>query len=831
MLGLILAAAMTQPAADSRPLLDPMRPVSEITRTGFTVQYFTTEPCESRVQVRPGPLPARYFGASKRPPEYREVVVEGLRRYHSVRVDGLQPATGYFYRVFDPGASPTSSEERFGAAKPWRREFAVATQSEPGRKTVIQVPVKVLLMPNVIDVSTAYVEGKPVALPEPMSQAEMERIREEFAVAARFFWVNSGMRYWVDWHIQVDDRWQRWGQTPEGVADTFSSWPVNRSYDGVDYRDPGGGGFTIVDTRNPLNPTTGPVSEELPYGHQVEVAFPRRYDRNTGKWTYRNSGGGTFGVDSFPLGFPGRSQFLGGGDTAWLATHEFHHQMESAGAFSLSNREDERIVFNHYAPRRRAARPDGSVDEQAWSTSGPHGEHWDGMAYWDRTLSDAQWLRYGFGQALSVVDADEDGFPDDDPRLPLDERRFGSDPAKAATDGTMGDLQKVMLSTWTPAPLQTSALKRRTPWRIMPSPTLPDSDGDGLVDGVDPIPLWPYAPFVWPMQSVVDGFDSEWEGVPPAGELPGERLTASFRHAFDDAGYSACLRLSGEWARVNLSLDGEGLGVYSGEGVQSFEIVRRGDAVDVTDRPFGAPGMTSAAMLQPDGSWVVEFRVPNRGKGRWFWTGSGRTIFWALNLWDAGGSGYAMHEPYRMTPARFLEQTGQAPMPANPPAAPDGPALAPGDPAVQVGEGWSVVDGAWACDHGGESALVMPVTSRTEFDLWIEAEAVSDLILGGFRSGVVPGAGEDYVAFVGGYGNTVSRMRVFGQELGESGRVVQPGRRHTMQFTRRAGELWVLLDGEPVLYAVDPQPDTPLTQLAVLGGYGGRQRIHSIRYR
>jgi hypothetical protein len=272
------------------------------------------------------------------------------------------------------------------------------------------------------------------------------------------------MRYWVDFHIQVDDRWQRWGDAPKaGVDDFYQGWPVSRAYAGQDFAPPGGGAFTIVDTRDPTRATTAPVVEERPYAGQIEQAFVRRWNPNTQKWEFYTSGGGTLGVDGWPRGVPGRSQYLGGGDTAWLAAHEFHHQMESQGAFSFANREDDRIVFNHPSPRSR---------DNAWNTSGRHGEHWDVLAFWDRTLSPAQWLRIYFGYTTTTADRDEDGVPDDDSRLPLDEKRFGSDPRKPMTDGHLNDLAKIMLSTWAPAPLQYTFNKPPFP-SVRPNPTRP----------------------------------------------------------------------------------------------------------------------------------------------------------------------------------------------------------------------------------------------------------------------------------------------------------------------------------------------------------------------
>src|SRR5207248_633644 len=138
----------------------------------------------------------------------------------------------------------------------------------------------------------------------------------------------------------IDDRWQRWGPEPQGATGLYKDLPLCRSYGGKDYTDPGGGIHTIVDTKDIAKVNAQPIVEAKPYSGQIEQAFPRRWNANLKKWEFYNSGGGTYGIDQWAQGFPARSQFLGGGDTAWLATHEFHHQMESRGQFSLAYRED-----------------------------------------------------------------------------------------------------------------------------------------------------------------------------------------------------------------------------------------------------------------------------------------------------------------------------------------------------------------------------------------------------------------------------------------------------------------------------------------------------------
>jgi hypothetical protein len=750
----------------------------------------------------------------------------------------MQPGKRYYYRIYDPDLKPTQEERTLGRKPPWRREYASRHSPRKGYKTIVRLPVKVLLTPNVVNVASAYQDpDSPAPPPAPMSQAELERIREEYAIAARYFWVNSGMRFWVDFQIFVDDRWQRWGDEPPQAQGFYKGLPVCRSYPGVDFAPPGGGAFTIVDTKDITRTNTEPVYEEFPYAGQIEQAFPRRWNPQTKRWEFYNSGGGTYGVDSFPDGIPARSQFLGGGDTAWLVAHEFHHQMESFGAFSLANREDERIVFNHPDPRYRRVNPDGSVAVNPWSTAGKHGEHWNIMPYWDRTLSDAQWLRLYFGEVITVRDADGDGFPDDDPRLPLDEKRFGSDPRRARTDGQMNDLHKAMLSTWAPAPLQNTFVKPRWQSRI-PDTRKTDQDGDGLPDAVDPYPLYPWQPFVWYARATVDGDPSEWDAIPSAGELDADGARLTVKHCTTKTPTMCCSKSRASGSGCTLALDGEGQGVYSTDSVQFVDISNRGE-VSIRVRGRDAPAWLSwKASRRRDRTTVIELAIPNGGDSPWFWQGGGREVGVSVDLYKPSGAGYSVYEPYDVFYCIMKEPTGALPLPSGAPAeltreqatrvlTPD---RAEG---LHIADGWQVHDGAWAYDGWDEAHLRITGLNAREFDLWVELEAVQDGILAAYLPSTREtemNAGRDYILFVGGYANTRTRFRLFGPEVSSSEQMMTPGR-HTLQFTRRDGKLWALFDGKPILYARDPNPNQPIGTLAIIGGYGGRQRVYEIRYR
>lgn len=820
---------------DVGTMFDPFRPVCELSQDHFVLQYSTSAPCQTRVQIREGNLLSFHVEGDAWA-SAREYSTAHHGNFHKIKVTGLKPGTRYFYRVYDPGAIPTAVERSWGASPPWRREYAVATLARAGRKTIIRIPVKVLLMLNVVNVASAHNDSGAIATkPEKITSEELDHMKGELQKAARFFWVNSGMRLWVDFHFFIDDRWQRWGDEPANADEFYRGWPVSRGYAGVDFAGPGGGAFNILDTKNPLRENKDPVEEATPYAGQIEITFVRRWDANAKKWVYYNSGGGTFGIDNFPNGFPGRSQYLGGGDVAWLTCHEFHHQLESYSWFALSQSEDDRIVFNHYEPRRRVQQADGSFVETTWTTSGRHGEHWDGMAFWDRTLTDIQWLRMCFGEAITVVDADVDGFPDDDSRVPLDEKRFGSNPKYARTDGQMLDLHKAMLSSWTPNPLQSSWVKP-APQYFNFIPTAKDSDGDGINDIIDPYPLFPYEPLILAMTPELDGDDAEWAGVPPAGKLDLGGIQIIYKQSHDENAWYGMLRIAGSWRNVDVVLDGEGLGLFSRVGVIGINVARTNDGANVGRLWEEVKGLKWAAKRTADGSTTVEFSLPNRGEGVWYWSRGGREIGTQLNAYDPDGRGYAMYEPYRFFYARMVAPYGKPPLPKPAPqelGPADGTVLKPGDPRIRFeGAGWRLSDAVLIHEGGNESAAYIAGLSAKEFDLWVDIEARQDGILGAFlptTHGM--SAGKDYIAFVGGYGNTITRFRIFGSEQSDSELMMRPGERMKLQLSRRANGVWLLIDGKPVMHATDPNPGAVIDRLAVIGGYNGNQKVHEIRYR
>ena len=90
---------------------------------------------------------------------------------------------------------------------------------------------------------------------------------------------------------------------------------------------------------------------------------------------------------------------------------------------------------------------------------------------------------------VEATDADKDGVPDNDPRVPLDEVRFGTNPTQQDTDGDgLNDLGELI------AGHEGSA-----------NPLSRDTDGDGVEDGADPYPLYALQSWVQRYTPTIDG--------------------------------------------------------------------------------------------------------------------------------------------------------------------------------------------------------------------------------------------------------------------------------------------------------------------------------------
>ncbi|MCG3128450.1 MAG: hypothetical protein CHACPFDD_03339 [Phycisphaerae bacterium] len=147
--------------------------------------------------------------------------------------------------------------------------------------------------------------------------------------------------------------------------------------------------------------------------------------------------------------------------TAWNFVHEFQHAIDLVTAQD-SNRPD--MLHAH---------PYTDRNEPFFKGCYQGGEHWDWIACTFREFDGWTALKGVHNAFLDCADADGDGLPDDDARLPTDEKRFNSDPTKKDTDGDgLDDLAEFTADRYAGS-----------------EPRAADTDGDGTRDGDDRYPL------------------------------------------------------------------------------------------------------------------------------------------------------------------------------------------------------------------------------------------------------------------------------------------------------------------------------------------------------
>jgi len=513
-------------SADLR--LPPSPRVASVGRGEAVITYETLRPTKAAAMLRAGGHPERTPGFEK-PWEADAAAIrqvagrgrEGTR--HELKITGLEPGTRYYYRLASP-------DMRCIPGGGWSREYAFTTQAPAGRMVFVRLPVKVLLLPNVVDLD-AVAPG--ATMPEPMPAAEIELYRRDFRETQKFYWCNSSMRYWLDLDVYVDETMYRTGKDRQDVDEAFMKLP--RANEGESLR-------TLIEKAG---------KKDVIYAGQVICTANRAWDAGRKAWQYQGSGGGTYGVE-WPN--PGTSSFLGGSDVAWLLCHEYKHQFESQHGNSGLDSEDDRDVFCHFSPQ---------YPGWDWCTAYDHGEHWDGIAWQLRRLTAIQYGRNVYGAIDSAVDTDGDGIPDDDARLPLDEKRFGSNPKKGDTDGDgLDDMQEVLASRWVSC-LNTD-LRLKTPGKwARPDPTNKDSDGDGVPDGKDPYPIYPFQPTIRRATAQVDGKRAEWPEKPDYWlDHAGVKLKGWA--SWDKKFLYYAFAIEGGWRKLTLVVDQDADGFYVG---------------------------------------------------------------------------------------------------------------------------------------------------------------------------------------------------------------------------------------------------------------------------
>lgn len=540
-------------------------------------------------------------------------------------VAGLMPGTGY---IVQAESGLVHSIE--GSGQPSRlRALAFATAARQGEKTILNLPIAVIVR---TDVWNPEGSGDLGARGAPPGEEYLNYVRKEFEDARLFYFINSHCRVNLEYDWYIYDRPLTAGQ----------EWPQSANEDEILKRE----GKTRQD-----------------YVALVVVDAERRFDPTRKAYYLQGSGGGTWGAHWNGIrkkSDPAHCSFLGGSDLAWLMVHEFHHALDSM--FEQSGYEE--YPFNHFG------------DYRVGGYNGPFGEHWDGNAYILRVWPEQAWFYCLFGYVSTTRDGDGDGVPDNDPSLPFDERRWGSDPTLVSTAGDgISDLRRLMFSNWVPATLESVNNVRID--LLRPDPRKTDQSGMGIPDTEKREPCVPWfeeIPFGSPDLSRSLADEPAWSSK--RGRFQREGFEGGVYMTWDETGLYLGFSFAQKPLEFQITTDLVGDGFFAGQDNYVLTIDCRGERAAIKSFhvlngaqnrwPFADTELVRRDSIRIESSFEsswsqVRIKLPWHLK-------SGLTcrpgdvyrfaftflVKDGVNQWNGGRVHLSAFEPYKMLPMRLV---------------------------------------------------------------------------------------------------------------------------------------------------------------------------------
>jgi hypothetical protein len=315
--------------------------------------------------------------------------------------------------------------------------LALAVVTAGGSESPRSAPVVAALPPPSQAVTSCAVMNVLVTIPTntpggQIGPEEVERIRAGMELTRQFYWRNSGCRLDIPLEFLALSR----PLADEEFGNDGLLWPQ--------FLEP-----VLREER---------IDQE-PYGLFFATYPPLEGGGNYGAMTM--FGGRGYSFATYPLRtsvvYPGTDPSVNYAGT-WLLCHELQHSVDLVG-YEKSGCDE---MWHGDKPLDCAVLEGQQFSYQAGI-----------FRSFDRYLE----IKEPWGHLIEIVDADGDGFPDMDSRLPMDEARFGSSPASNDTDGDgLDDLGEFTAGIYTGS-----------------DPSNPDTDGDGILDGDDPLPLYDFA--------------------------------------------------------------------------------------------------------------------------------------------------------------------------------------------------------------------------------------------------------------------------------------------------------------------------------------------------
>jgi hypothetical protein len=366
----------------------------------------------------------------------RKITEIAPSKHHLLKIDNLTPLTNHHYK-FTPAIT------LIPPAKQLSRNYSFITPAGKGIKEYVRLPMLAILFQNVRDEKNS----KPGLPPQPtLPDSEIARIKLQLQDGARFYWIKSGMTFFVDIDYLV-------------ISETIDR---SKLY---------GNEWWYPPRDSAINSVLKEHGRDIKnYSALLYLTFTQTWDSTLHKYTLAGKGGAfTNGVgtgNGYGISWWDVTKRNHNAGNNWLMVHEFNHQVDDI--FMVSGYPE--YWFNHISP--------------TIGTAAKFGEHFDANAFIIGMVPREEWFDLQYTKLATTRDGDEDGIPDNDPSLPLDEARLGSDSTKADTDGDgVPDFNELSFSNWL-----TEGWGETFGSPVFPNLRDKDSDGDGLGDGEDPLP-------------------------------------------------------------------------------------------------------------------------------------------------------------------------------------------------------------------------------------------------------------------------------------------------------------------------------------------------------
>ncbi|MBU0711009.1 T9SS type A sorting domain-containing protein [bacterium] len=276
-----------------------------------------------------------------------------------------------------------------------------------------------------------------------ISNNEVEEIKTMLDVGKLFYWRNSKMKlnieftyYEIDEYKNLGDPDDAWGSMLKTVGDLEDLGVMNTQYDII---------FRITTAINGFW-SFGVRELGLP-GPPRETGFSQTW------WP--------------PSGCMYQGEHFN--NLTWIFVHEVQHAI------------DHLYYYNGHDEMYHGDEP--------YKFPVTCGEHYDFQAKMFRTFDAYEDLLDNWGDIYETIDADNDGFPDNEPLVELDEARFGSNSLSADTDEDgYVDKQEAIDGIYEGS-----------------DPNNPDTDGDDIVDGLDQYVRFPVHTTIKRHTPTIDG--------------------------------------------------------------------------------------------------------------------------------------------------------------------------------------------------------------------------------------------------------------------------------------------------------------------------------------